>query len=94
MTVWQDHKLFKKKYWPKDVGHQLSIMQPFTSEIKRDFKEVINSTLLMLKIAQMVKNGEVTASFSFDSANLAIGFDNKYGSVVASETVWTSLGIG
>lgn len=54
MTIWNDHKLKKKRYWPKDVGHKRSVMQPFRSD-NRDLNEVIASTELMLHILEMVK---------------------------------------
>ena len=44
-----------KKYFPKDVGHRMSVMQPFINE-KRNFDEVVYSTFIMLKIMDMVQN--------------------------------------
>lgn len=60
LTVWQDEKLIRKNFYPKDVGHEKAIMQPFISNISRDWKEVELSTLLMLFITEMVvkKNTE------------------------------------
>lgn len=55
MTIWKDHNLINKNYWPKDVGHKNAILQPFNSQ-KRDFYEIECSTLLMLKIKDMVIN--------------------------------------
>lgn len=52
-----------KKYWPKDVGHEKAIMQPFLG-IQRDVEEVFLSTELMLHIMEMVKNGEVQSMYS------------------------------
>jgi predicted dehydrogenase len=57
MTVWNDDKLDKKRYWPKDVGHKRSVMQPFRDD-NRDLNEVIASTELMLHITEMVRNTE------------------------------------
>lgn len=65
MTVWQDEKITKKRYWPKDVGHRKAILQPFENGMRRDTEEVVNSTLLMLHIAEMVKSGETVSLFSF-----------------------------
>ncbi len=65
ITIWQDEKLIKKRYWPKDVGHNNAILQPFNKE-KRDWKEVENSTLLMLFITDMVLNKEIFKEFNFE----------------------------
>lgn len=65
MTLWKNELLVNKKYHPKDVGHNLSIRQPF-SKVKREWKEVEDSTLLMLFIADMVKNKKTNSSFTFN----------------------------
>ncbi|WP_176466316.1 Gfo/Idh/MocA family protein [Aliifodinibius salipaludis] len=57
MTVWNEEKLTKKRYWPKDVGHKRSVMQPFRND-NRDLNEIVASTELMLHIAEMVRNVE------------------------------------
>lgn len=67
MTIWQDEKLINKKYWPKDVGHKLAILQPFnTDKYKRDWSEVENSTLLMLFITDMVLHKETSKIFNLE----------------------------
>jgi predicted dehydrogenase len=67
MIIWQDEKLIKKSYWPKDVGHYKAILQPFnTDKYKRNWSEVENSTLLMLFITDMVSNKEANKKFKFD----------------------------
>ena len=67
MTIWQDEKLIKKSYWPKDVGHRRALLQPFNSDkYKRKWSEVENSTLLMLFIKDMVLNKEINKKFEFD----------------------------
>ena len=43
------------KFSPKDVGHSKSTRQ-ITNDFSRDWNEVILSTILMLKITDMVKN--------------------------------------
>lgn len=53
LRIWQNEKYYKKRYWPKDVGHEKAILQPFSKE-KRNWEEVELSTLLMLKIKDMV----------------------------------------
>lgn len=66
IDIWKDDKLIRKKYWPKDVGHKKAILQPFNvDKYKRDFNEVVQSTLLMLFITDMVLNQETNRSFSF-----------------------------
>lgn len=65
MTIWQGRRLIRRRYWPKDVGHEAALCQPFDSKASRDWEEVEKSTLLMLKIADMVKNGDESSSFSF-----------------------------
>ena len=57
MTIWNEDKLYKKRYWPKDVGHKRSVMQPFHDQ-NRDLNEIIASTELMLYITEMVRNVE------------------------------------
>lgn len=55
ITIWDEEKLYKKRYRPKDVGHKRSVMQPFSHD-NRDLNEVIASTELMLHITDMVRN--------------------------------------
>ncbi|WP_373495712.1 Gfo/Idh/MocA family protein [Aquiflexum sp.] len=57
LVVWDEEKKYNKKYWIKDVGHKVSVMQPFEKN-KRDLSEVFASTELMLNITDMVRNGE------------------------------------
>lgn len=51
--IWVGNRKYSYSYFPKDVGHARCILQPFIKN-NRDFKEVIYSTLLMLKIKEMV----------------------------------------
>ena len=46
---------WKKKFFPKDVGHKKCILQ-LTNGFSRDFNEVVVSTIIMLKIMHMAKN--------------------------------------
>lgn len=64
MTVWQDERLVKKRYWPKDVGHRRAILQPFQNDVCRDWSEVVVSTLLMLRIVDMVRSNSRDLTFS------------------------------
>lgn len=57
MTLHEGSNKKVYKFWPKDVGHSRSIMQVFM-EGNRDWVEVTYSTLLMLKIKDMVLAGE------------------------------------
>lgn len=65
MTVQVGPHRRQRRYWPKDVGHASAILQPFDKNT-RDFREVENSTLLMLAITQMVRNGTRSRSFVFE----------------------------
>ncbi len=65
MTLWQGPRLVKKNYWPKDVGHKATILMPFEVGVKREWKEVVMTTLLMLHISEMVRNLERISTFSF-----------------------------
>jgi len=67
-TIWKNETLINKKYQPKDVGHTHSICQPFEEKYSREWNEVVKSTLLMLHIADMVKNANKYSSFSFSDS--------------------------
>ena len=72
MTVWQGEQLKRYRFWPKDVGHNLALIQPFTG-ISRNWQEVEFSTLLMLFIKDMVVSGERMKEFSFVEAWKMLG---------------------
>lgn len=55
LTIWDEDKVYNKRYRPKDVGHKRSVMQPFAKD-NRDLNEVMASTELMLYITDMVRN--------------------------------------
>ncbi|HEX6364027.1 MAG TPA: Gfo/Idh/MocA family oxidoreductase [Albitalea sp.] len=65
LALWQGARLVRRRYWPKDVGHRLAVMQPFAPGPGRDWHEVELSTLLMLRVARMVVAREREARFSF-----------------------------
>jgi predicted dehydrogenase len=65
LRIWQGTQLVRRRYWPKDVGHRLAILQPFRQDA-RDWQEVLLSTLLMLYITGMVREGARTGHFSFE----------------------------
>lgn len=77
-TVWRDHQLIRKRYWPKDVGHKRAILQPF-SETTREWSEVVDSSLLMLRIKEMVESGETQTEFSFARERERIAVDREVG---------------
>ena len=62
LTIWKNDYFFKKKYFPKDVGHRKSVNQPW-GKFKRDWHEVELSTLLMLHIKDMVENGITVSKY-------------------------------
>lgn len=61
-TIWIGAKKRKIKYSPKDVGHKMSVNQPFGSW-KRERDTVLKSTRLMLEIKEMVVEGAVSGQF-------------------------------
>lgn len=65
MTLWQGERRVGSRFWPKDVGHRLAILQPFRHDSARDWTEVLMSTLLMLKITDMVRAHTRFGVFSF-----------------------------
>ena len=75
MTVWKREQLKKIRFWPKDVGHNLAIIQPF-SNVHRNWREVALSTLLMLFIKNMVVAGERFAEFSFSEEWKKLGVES------------------
>ncbi|WP_286829441.1 MULTISPECIES: Gfo/Idh/MocA family protein [Kordiimonas] len=67
MQVWHGAQKSKHRYWPKDVGHRLSILQPFNSEHCRNWSEVLISTILVLHTTELVCSGK--SSMSVDLAH-------------------------
>lgn len=65
IAIWQGYKIESKRFWPKDVGHRAAILQPFSTRPERDWKEVVQSTQLMLHIADMLRFGAKQSVFSF-----------------------------
>lgn len=65
LTLWRGSRVQRIRYWPKDVGHERAILQPFRADLSRDWHEVELSTLLMLRIADMVRAQVRVSSFSF-----------------------------
>jgi predicted dehydrogenase len=67
MAVWREDEAFKFRYWPKDVGHESAILQPF-QQPQRPWSEIEDSTMLMLFITDMVRSGSDRARFELDEA--------------------------
>jgi predicted dehydrogenase len=66
MTLQIGPRRLTRRYWPKDVGHCMAILQPFRNE-GRSFREIELSTRLMLSITAMVRTGSRSQSFEFQS---------------------------
>jgi predicted dehydrogenase len=64
MTIWKGPDLVKKRYWPKDPGHKKAITQPFDSEPAREWGEILLSTLVILRVTEMVQGGTRSSSWS------------------------------
>src|SRR5690606_9407517 len=71
MTVWKGEIIKKSRYWPKDVGHKRAVLQPFAQE-KRPWAEVELSSLLMLRIAEMVRSAQTESDFFFSKELMAL----------------------
>jgi predicted dehydrogenase len=68
MTLWQGPRLLRRRYWPKDVGHRLAILQPFRQDDGRSWQEVLLSSLLTLHIAGMVRSAQRTSTFNISQS--------------------------
>ena len=72
MRVWVGSRRHEHRFWPKDVGHRRAILQPF-NQTEREWKEVEQSSLLMLAIADMILTGDRERSFSFADERASCG---------------------
>jgi predicted dehydrogenase len=63
--LWIDKKYISKRHWPKNVGHKNAILQPFVSNRKRQWLELVISTELMLVITGMVQNLDSHCEYEF-----------------------------
>lgn len=81
MVLWQGEHRERRRYWPKDPGHKDAIAQPFTDGPRRNWQEVLDSTLLMLHITDMVRSATRFSTFELPQAQqelerlIASGFD-------------------
>lgn len=55
VTLWDNENIYTKRFFPKDVGHKRSVLQPFKNN-NRNLQEIISSTELMIHISEMVKS--------------------------------------
>ncbi len=58
MHIWHGNEKYSYAYKPKDVGHSVSISQPYRTNIRRNFAEIEVSTVIMLEVTDMVKKRE------------------------------------
>lgn len=65
-VFWEGEKKRIKRYFPKDAGHKLAILQPITGE-KRNLDEIRTSTALMLEITDMVRCQQTNKRFVLDN---------------------------
>ena len=68
LTLWRGSRKFRRRFWPKDVGHRFAILQPFQNAVARDWQEVELSTMLTLHISNMVRTLTEFSTFSFREA--------------------------
>jgi predicted dehydrogenase len=68
ITIWQGAHRRTRRFWPKDVGHRNAVLQPFAQTSPRDWHEVELSTLLMLHIADLVRERRARSTFSLVTA--------------------------
>lgn len=71
IAIWQDTRVVRRRYWPKDVGHKAAVLQPFDSASHREWGEVILSTRLMLHITKMVRAREQRSEFALTGGVVA-----------------------
>lgn len=72
MQLWIGEDRRSRRFWPKDPGHRLAILQPFAAQAGRAWTEVELSTLLMLHITDMVRSRQRQSTFHFDAAAAAL----------------------
>lgn len=66
MSVWDNQKFKRYKFWPKNNGHKKCINQPFET-IQRSWEELSISSELILFIDDMVKNHHTSKKFKPDN---------------------------
>jgi predicted dehydrogenase len=68
MHWWMGESKGRQRYFPKDVGHVRAIMQPYSGH-SRNWPEVEVSTMLMLRITDMVRTGATRKRFAIHSGD-------------------------
>lgn len=76
MHLWEGDRLRRFIFRPKDVGHIHAILQPFSSP-SRDWTEVEISTIIMLFITDMVRNGDMVGRLDIDACYRRIGIQSE-----------------
>jgi hypothetical protein len=71
VQIWHEEQYDRRRFSWKDVGHERAILQPFDGS-QRAWDEVRASTLLMLALLDMVRDGVSVTTFSFEQARMAI----------------------
>jgi predicted dehydrogenase len=57
MEVLQDDKRSIRRFWPKNAGHAAAIYELFDDEPLRRTREVVVSTIVILRITEMIEDG-------------------------------------
>lgn len=78
MTLWKGTKLYRKRFWPKDVGHKLAALQPFGGATARNWSEIETSALLVLHITNMVRSGITESEFCRSEGLALLGEGMEY----------------
>jgi predicted dehydrogenase len=77
MTIWEGANRRHFRFWPKDVGHSKAILQPF-GVAHRQWSEVLDSSILMLAIAEMARNGQSTRTISLVAERARLASAGKF----------------
>ena len=65
ISVWKNDLFFIVSFQQKDVGHEDALLHPFQKFKFRSWEEILNSSMLTLTIAEMVKSRKEVSDFSF-----------------------------
>ena len=63
--IWKDEVYKKYNHWPKNNGHKAAVLQPFSDKPAREWREIEQSTKLMLHIEEMVVSQITNSRFEF-----------------------------
>lgn len=87
LKILRREKKIEKRFFPKDVGHRSALAQPFSRE-SRSWQESVVSSLLMLQIMDMVKEGRMKCNI--DLPQLIQSFEAERDQRVVELTAETS----